>query len=169
MRTFFLLFIAVNTLFLIGLAATQKFLWLLNIEVASTASLLITFGTFHGYRKMVEKRAATATPLADEDADILDQIDDPYQLYDDEETSESGDVKSVLKEEKARAKTRRNWGEIIRTFKGGLSPFRFLGYAALIGGFFLLLDNGFFEPISFAVGLAFVPLTAIASGFLERH
>ena len=54
------------------------------------------------YRKMVDNQVASKS--VDEQRDLLDKIEDPYELYDDEPLNEAPveelDLKAIVKEEK---------------------------------------------------------------------
>ncbi|MBA1437456.1 MAG: hypothetical protein FAF05_00465 [Epsilonproteobacteria bacterium] len=76
--------------------------------------------------------------------DLLDTIDDQYELYDDEPINEAPpeelDLKQIVKEEKSKIKTF-SLSSMIYGSKGGFSPFRLVPYLLLVFGFIALKNN----------------------------
>ena len=143
-----------NALILLGgliaiLGAAEKWLWLLNALTAALGALAVVAGSFIAYRRMIQNRA-DAQALQDRDA--ISQIEDPYDLYDEEETPQpEADEKPNKVPLKERAKL----------MGGALSPLRLLGYLLLVLGFFVLDARGVFEPLPFLAGLLIVPGAAL--------
>jgi len=114
----------------------------INIQVASVSSLLVILGSAYAYRKMV--RSQLGSGYYEEKRDLLDTIEDPHELYDDEPINDAPaqelDLKAIVKEEKAKIKTFsvKNMKHGIR---GSVSLFRLVPYIFLILGFIALKNN----------------------------
>ncbi|MCV6606763.1 MAG: hypothetical protein OIF32_01000 [Campylobacterales bacterium] len=162
MSRFYFSFFIVNLVVFIALFIYGEFQLLLNVEVAAVGSIITTLGSFHGYKKMVKNKAKDYEVIDDEDEDRdLNNLEDPYGLYDDDEikNDENLDIKKVVKEERAKLKT--NWGEVFSTFKANISFFRLAGYVTIIFAFFTLLEKDLLHPIGFILGLSLVPITVL--------
>lgn len=92
--------------------------------------------------------------------DLLDEIDDKYELYDDEPINEAPpeelDLKAIVKEERAKIKTF-SLSSMKYGTKGGFSLLRLVPYIFLVLGFIALKNNeilhlGFYLP-SLAFGI----------------
>ncbi|MBU1216263.1 hypothetical protein KJ870_06510 [bacterium] len=82
--------------------------------------------------------------IANEKRDLLDEIEDPYELYDDEPLNEAPyeelDLREIVKEEKKKIKTL-SLSSAKHGVKGGLSAFRLVPYVFLVLGFIALKNN----------------------------
>ena len=114
----------------------------INIQVASVSSLLVILGSAYAYRKMV--RSQVDAGYYEDKRDLLDTIEDPHELYDDEPINDAPaqelDLKAIVKEEKAKIKTLsvKNMKHGVR---GSISVFRIVPYIFLILGFIALKNN----------------------------
>jgi len=125
--------------------------FLLNTQVAFISSLLVVGGSFLGYRKLVQKRAPHF-----QGPDVIDEMDDPFELYEDEGKS----AKEIFEEEKAKLK-KANLKNFFASAPGFLSPYRLFGYLFLVVAVLVLIRKGYFEAGSFLIGLGIVPLSAL--------
>ena len=142
-----------------------------NIEVAFLSAFLVIVGASFAYKKMVHSQVNSKS--FEDKRDILDEIEDPHELYDDKVNDEvregvlghvaineanAGelDLKTIVKEEKAKIKT-----FSIKSMKHGargtVSLYRIVPYIFLILGFIALknnelLDLRFYLP-SLALGI----------------
>lgn len=129
-----------------------------NIEVAFLSAFLVIVGASFAYKKMVQSQVNSKR--FEERRDILDEIEDPHELYDDvvinEANADELDLKTIVKEEKAKIKTfsikSMKYGA-----KGTVSLYRIAPYIFLILGFIALknnelLDLRFYLP-SLAIGI----------------
>lgn len=170
MSRFYYSFFVVNLLAFVILFVWGDYKMLLNVELAAMGTLITTLGTYRGYKKHVEKRSKDIAPEdADrDDPDVIDKIEDPYGLYDDDDEidtrdPEEIDVKEYVKETKKTLKKNRDWGEILRSSKGAVSIFRVVGYCVILYSFFYLVDKNIFHPFGFLIGIGLVPFTALVS------
>ena len=136
--------------------------WLVSSQSAFTSSLLVTLGSFLGYKKMVEKRLEVGD-IPKEDRDELDILDDEHDLY-----SDVKDLKTVIEEERAKIGGLKNTATTLgKSVSGAVSLFRLGGYAVLFLSFLYLNRHGILNIAGFLTGLAVVPLVAFLSIFLK--
>ncbi|MGA9046916.1 hypothetical protein [Sulfuricurvum sp.] len=132
-------------------------LWLLsgaiyaNFTVAMLTSMAIVMGSLYSYRNMIQSRVGDIDP--EDNKDVIDMMDDPYDLYEEERADEIEDIKQMIKEEKARQKS----NIIQNTTKNAsawVSVYRLIPYAFLVMGFIALENNQTLEIVPYLVGLA---------------
>ncbi|MDT8339627.1 MAG: hypothetical protein RQ763_10585 [Sulfurimonas sp.] len=131
---------------LILLSNIISFEFYINLQVAFLSSFLIIAGSAYAYRKMVKNQVALEN--VEEKRDILDEIEDPYELYDDFEVdnrpADELDIKAILKEEKKKIKIL-NIKDIKKGSRAGVSLFRLVPYLFLILGFIALKNNSLLD------------------------
>lgn len=148
-------------LFLISEAAIFA-LWLysfgffINFQVAFLASVLILLGSTYSYKRLVERRVASED--RPDDTDLIEKIDDPFDLYSETVVSESAtddvDLKAVVKEEKKRLKEQKQTlKNTAKSTPALISVFRVVPYLFLVLGFIGLKNNALLELVPFLVGL----------------
>ena len=129
-----------------------------NIQVAFISSLLIIVGSSIAYRSMVQGQVEADT--YEDKRDLLDEIEDPHELYDDEPINDAPveelDLKAIVKEERAKIKTF-SLSSIKHGARGSVSLFRLVPYLFLVLGFIALKNNeilhlGFYLP-SLLIGI----------------
>lgn len=84
--------------------------------------------------------------------DLIDEIDDPYDLYDEESVDETADFKEIIKEEKARQK-QHLIKNTVKNSSALVSLYRILPYAFLVLGFMALENNHAMQLIPYMLGL----------------
>jgi len=168
-----LLRIALVQLLFAGVLFTQGYwYWLLNFELAFFSSVFIIIGSFHGYKRMIDRRLEVGEGMNDE---LIQKLEDPYNLYDDEKevSSENLDIEqkpeedlaSVVKEEKKRLKQdKQTFKKTIKSTPGIFSPLRFAPYVILILSFISLNNNHILDVFAFLIGLGVGIATAILIG-----
>lgn len=143
-------------------------LWLIsfklfiNAEVAFFSAFFVMMGSMYSYSKLVGKRLAGYEALAEDD--LIDKIDDPYDLYGENTELPQGeevDLKAVVKEEKARLKghTAKN---VASSAPAMLSLYRIVPYLFLILGFIGLKNNDLLYLWPYMTGLGI----GVAGGFM---
>ena len=127
---------------LILVANIYSFELFMNIQIGYLSSLFIILGSSYSYNKMIQTQVSSDTYK--NERDLLDNIEDPHELFDGElindAPAEELDLKQIVKEEKAKVKTlsvkNMKYGA-----RGSLSAFRLVPYAFLILGFIALQNN----------------------------
>ena len=119
-----------------------SFEFYINLQVAFLSSLFVILGASYGYKKMVNSQVESKN--FEEKRDLLDEIEDPHELYDDEALNEAPyeelDLKQIVKEEKAKIKTL-SVKSMKHGAKGSVSAFRLVPYVFLVLGFIALKNN----------------------------
>ena len=134
---------------LIGLSYFYSKTLFINIEVAFLSAFFVIIGSAFAYKKMVNAKLASGEYEGKlEERELLDTIEDPHELYDENSINavpqEELDFKSIVKEEKAKIKTF-SLSSAKYGARGSVSLFRLLPYVFLILGFISLKNNGLLE------------------------
>jgi hypothetical protein len=139
--------------------------WLLNSQIAFVSSSLIMFASIISYRNMVQARVDMGMVVADDNRDTLDKIEDPFDLYSEDEKSSSNEekgFKEVVSEERENLKkNRRSIWQTTKDSKAALSLYRLGAYAILIFGFFYLNNNKILDISSYLFALALPPVIVV--------
>ncbi|WP_297483138.1 hypothetical protein [Sulfurimonas sp.] len=114
----------------------------INTQVAFLSAFFIILGSSYAYKRMVNSQIKSGN--FEDKRDLLDTIEDPHELYDDTPINnapyEELDLKSIVKEEKAKIKTftvdSAKYGA-----RGSVSAFRLIPYLFLVLGFIALKNN----------------------------
>lgn len=130
------IFYLILDLLLIGITSAFGAVELLNSQVAFISSTLILFASYLGYKNRVKNRSIN-----------YELSDKELEIFEDDKNSDKNSIKFRKM-------------DILGAFK----PLRLISYLILIIAFFALLRAGIFEPISFLVGLALMPLGVFCAG-----
>ncbi|MCR8678300.1 MULTISPECIES: hypothetical protein [Campylobacter] len=128
---------------LIAITSAYGAVELLNSQIAFICSNLILFASYLGYKNRVKNRSIN-----------YELSDKELEIFEDEENENNQNIK----DDKNSIKFRKI--DILGAFK----PLRLISYLILIVAFFALLRAGIFEPISFLMGLALMPLGVFCAG-----
>jgi len=119
-----------------------SFSFYINLQVAFLSSLFVILGSSFAYKKMINNQVDAK--MVEEKRDLLDEIEDPYELYDDEPINnapvEELDLKEIVKEERAKIKTF-SIDSAKHGARGSVSLFRLAPYLFLVLGFIALKNN----------------------------
>jgi len=113
---------------------------LLNTQIGFVSATLVMIGSMVSYRRMVEARVENEVITTDIDKDVIDKLEDPYDLYSEEaEEKEVEDIRAAIKEEKKRLKeNKRSLFQVLKDTKAALSLYRVGAYILLALGFLYL-------------------------------
>jgi len=118
----------------------------INAQVAYLSSLFVIIGASLAYKKMVITKVDSKT--YESDRDLLDTIEDPHGLYEEDSINEAPaeelDLKTIVKEEKAKIKTF-SIKSMKHGVRGSVSVFRIVPYIFLVLGFIVLKNNNILE------------------------
>jgi hypothetical protein len=155
-----LLLVDVVVVFLSLIFFDIKVLW--NTQIGYFSASLVMFASMKSYKRMIESRVEQGIVLHDDSKDVIDKLEDPYDLYSEEVVEEKEqDIAEALREEKARMKAqKRSLGETLRDTKAALSLNRIGAYVVLILGFFYLNRHGLFHIPSYIVALS-IPMLVV--------
>lgn len=138
-------------------------IFFINAQVAFLSSLFIIIGASFAYKKMIDKKVNSKEYEAERD--LLESIEDPHELYSEEKINEAPaeelDLKTIVKEEKAKIKTlsvkNMKYGA-----KASASLFRVVPYILLVLGFIALENNNLLDLTAYLPSL----LLGIVTGVL---
>ena len=138
--------------------------WLINTQVAFICSMLIVFASFLSYKVMIEKRLESGD--IGYDRDVLDSLDNQFELYEENEEINKDlsaeEFKEIYKEERAKlGGAKRSFLNLVKSFRGVLSIFRIGSYGFLFMSVLFLIKKDIFEPIAFLIGIGFVPISSL--------
>jgi len=144
-----------------------SFEFFINLQVAYLSSFFVIVGSMFAYKKMVTTQVKAKN--VEEKRDLLDEIEDPHELYEDEPINhaplEELDLKEIVKEERKKIKT-----ISIKNLKdgsrAGFSPFRLIPYIFLILGFIALKNN---ELLDIAIYLPSLLVGIIVANIVGRE
>ena len=144
--------------------------WLINSQLAFLSSLLVTLASYFSYKRVIEKRVALEAESFD-DRDMMDKIDDPYDLYGEEIVEDTEkDFQEVIKEERAKVTSVKQTGiNLAKTAAGAFSPFRLGSYLFLFMAFLYLVNNHLFYIWAYVSGLFVVPFGVLLYALLGRE
>lgn len=124
------------------LSAMVSFSFFINLQVAFLSSFFIIVGSAYAYKRMVKNEVSAQN--IDEKRDFFDELEDPYELYDETPINNTSfedlDLKAIVKEEKKKIKIF-NFQDIKKGGKAGVSLFRLIPYLFLVLGFIALKNN----------------------------
>jgi hypothetical protein len=164
-----LLLVDVALFVLLFLFGSKEILW--SSQIGYWSSTLILFASMSSYRRMVERRADEGLVTYDDSKDVIDTLEDPYDLYSEpkEEASEEN-MAEAIKEEKRRLKAqKRTFKETLRDTKTALALKRLGAYGVLIVGFFYLNDNHLFEIVSYILFLSLPMFIVVGLLFSQKE
>jgi hypothetical protein len=123
-----------------------SFVVFINVQTAFVSSLFIILGSSYAYKKMVISQADSK--VYESKRELLDEIEDPHELYNDEPINEAPvedlDLKEIVKEERAKIKTI-SIDSMKHGARGSVSLFRLVPYLFLVLGFIALKNNNILD------------------------
>jgi len=146
-----------------------KMLW--STQIGFISASLVMLASMKSYKRMVETRVEEGIILFDDSKDVIDQLEDPYDLYSEDVVETSQEQKSlaeVIKEEREeKKKNRRTLSEILRDTKAALSLVRIGAYVVLVLGFFYLNRHGYLMIPAYILALT-VPMLVLVFVLLSN-
>ena len=137
-----------------------KILW--NTQFGFISASLVMLASMKSYKRMVDARVEHGIITVDDSKDVIDQLEDPYDLYSEEVIEvEEKPLGDVIKEERQKSKaSRRSLGETLRDTKAALSLNRIGAYIVLILGFLYLNRHELLHIPSYILALS-VPMLVV--------
>ena len=126
-----------------------------NTQIGYITSTLVMVASIVSYRRMVNARVKHNIVTMDDSKDVIDKLEDPYDLYsEDVIDDEEKDFAKTVKEEKKKLKeNRRTVFQTIKDTKAALSIYRLGAYAVLILGFLYLNRHDMLHIPSYIISL----------------
>ena len=165
-NNFFKLFILVDIILIILCFLFGSDNWIINSQIAFLSSIVITSATFFSYKNNVLK--GVEGQVIPEDIDLLDKMDDPYDLYSNpinEEIIENPTKEQILEANKPIKQN--NFKNLKDSFFSFSSFYRIGAYLFLIVGFFYLVNNKIFIVYPYLIGFLVVPITVLIASFFK--
>jgi len=159
------------TEFLVALSLLVSFEFYVNLQVAFASSLFIILGASYAYKSMIDNQVESGN--FEDKRDLLDEIEDPHELYDDEPINDAPaedlDLKQIVKEERAKIKTM-SVKSLKHGARGSVSFFRLIPYVFLVLGFIALENNALLNVFVYLPSLAIgIVVGSIASKELFKR
>jgi len=139
--------------------------YLYAFEIGFLSSSLVMLASLIAYRRMVNTRVEHNIITIDDSKDVIDLLEDPYDLYSEDvaDTEKEEDLVSVVKEERQKLKeNHRSLFETLRDTKAALSFYRLGAYVLLILGFLYLNRHGLLHIPSYIIALGLAPLLTVS-------
>ncbi|MDD2699385.1 MAG: hypothetical protein PHF17_11350 [Arcobacteraceae bacterium] len=157
------IFVAINIVASIVAMILFGFDVVVNLQVAFFSSFFIVLGSFIGYRKNILKQSEDFIVKDENDRDVIDAIDDKFDLYGEINENELSDedVKEIIKEERSKQNIKDSLTNTMKSFKATTSIYRIAGYVLLVVGFFFLNNNQLLIPIAYLAGFLVIPIMAL--------
>ena len=144
------------------------------LEIGFVSSSLVMFASLAAYKRMVDTRVEHNIITLDDSKDVIDQLEDPYDLYSEDiivEEAPQGqkDLVEVVKEERKKLKDSRSLYQILKDTKAALSVYRLGGYAVLILGFLYLNRQGLLHIPTYIIALGLPPIIIVVLLLREKE
>ncbi len=141
---------------------------LYNTQIGYITASLVMIASIVSYRRMVNARVKHNMVTTDDSKDVIDKLEDPYDLYSEDEPVEEKSLAKTVKEEKKRLKeNRRSVYQTLKDTKAALSFYRLGAYALLILGFLYLNRHGLLHIPSYIISLG-IPSVILVWALLKE-
>jgi len=135
-----------------------KVLW--NTQFAFVSASLIMLASMKSYQRMIDARVALDLVTIDDTKDVIDQLEDPYDLYSEDGIIEKPLAEIVTDERKNPKAKGRTTAQTLKDAKAALSIYRIGAYILLILGFLYLNRQGLLHVPSYILALS-VPMLVV--------
>ncbi len=127
---------------------------LYNTQIGYITASLVMIASIVSYRRMVNARVKNNMVTMDDTQDVIDKLEDPYDLYSEEvEVEEKSLAQTIKAEKKKRKENRRSVYQTMKDTKAALSFYRLGAYVLLILGFLYLNRHGLLHIPSYIISL----------------
>ncbi len=146
---------------------------LYNTQIGFISATLVMIASMISYRRMVNTRVEHNVITMDDSKDVIDKLEDPYDLYSEEiieEVVEEKDLVETVKEEKKRLKeNKRTLKQTLKDSKAALSFYRLGAYAILVLGFLYLNRQGLLHIPSYILALSIPPMVIVIVFMMNKE
>ncbi|MDD5405689.1 MAG: hypothetical protein PHE73_01965 [Sulfurovaceae bacterium] len=125
--------------------------WFINTQIGFFSSLAVVVASFYSYRKMVEQSIANGAVISSND-ELLEKIEDPHGLYDEEESQEAI-LEETVEEDDKKITTL----EALKKSKAFISFYRLGAYLLLALGFLYLHSANILHVPSYLFSIMLPP------------
>ena len=144
-----------------------KILW--NTQVGFISASLVMLASMKSYKRMVDARVELDLVTMDDSQDVIDKLEDPYDLYSEDVTEEKDKslVDAVKDERQKLKKNSRTLSQTVKDAKTALSLNRIAAYIVLILGFFYLNRHELLQVPSYILALS-IPMLVVVFVLLSN-
>ncbi|PHS39128.1 MAG: hypothetical protein COB07_06745 [Sulfurovum sp.] len=143
---------------------------LYNTQIGFISAALVMIASMISYRRMVNTRVEHNIITVDDSKDVIDHLEDPYDLYSEEVVeAEEKDLVEVVKEERKKLKDGRSLYQTLKDTKAALSIYRLIAYAVLILGFLYLNRQGLLYIPAYIIALGIPPVIIVTLLLKEKE
>lgn len=141
--------------------------WLYSTQISFWSSSLVIGASMLSYQRVVFRSLENGAAIPDDDRDMLDKMEDPYNLYGEDEPIESTDSSESAEFQEKTKPAHRTTLEALKNSKGALSFYRLGSYILLFIGFFYLSSNEILHIPSYLISLA-LPIIIIVTLLMTK-
>ena len=139
---------------------------LYNTQIGFITSSLVMAGSILSYRNMVNKRVEANIIIFDDSKDVIDEIEDPYELYDEPNKDKKDEIQEIKEDEE---EPKRTTYQSIKDASSALSMYRLTAYIILILGFMYLNRHGLLHIPSYIISLGISPIVIVGMLLREKE
>ncbi len=142
-----------------------------STQIGFISSSLVMIGSMMSYSRMVNTSVAQNITMMNDSRDVIDKLEDPYDLYDEEVIEEEGkDFGEIVKEEKKKLKeNKRTLSQTMKDSKAAFSFYRLGAYALLVLGFLYLNRHDLLDVISYIFALSIPPIVIVVTILMDKE
>ena len=144
---------------------------LYNTQFGFISATLVMIASMISYRRMVNTRVEHNIITYDDSKDMIDHLEDPYDVYsEDVVEEEEKDLVEVVKEERKKLKdSGRTLYQTLKDTKAALSVYRLGAYAVLVLGFLYLNRHGLLHIPSYILALSIPPMVIVIMLMMNKE
>ena len=142
---------------------------LYNTQFGFISATLVMIASMISYRRMVNTRVEHNIITYDDSKDMIDHLEDPYDLYSEDIVEEEKDLVEVVKEERKKLKDSRSLYQTLKDTKAALSVYRLGAYAVLVLGFLYLNRHGLLHIPSYILALSIPPMVIVIMLMMNKE
>jgi len=144
--------------------------WVYNTQVGFISATLIMIASVISYRRMVNTRVEHGIVTMDDSKDVIDKLEDPYDLYSEDSVEEKENLADVVKDERKKLKeNKRSLVQTLKDTKAALSIYRLGAYVLLILGFMYLNRHQMLHIPSYLFALSLPPMIIVLILVTEKE
>ncbi len=142
---------------------------LYNTQFGFISATLVMIASMISYRRMVNTRVEHNIITYDDSKDMIDHLEDPYDLYSEDIVEEDKDLVEVVKEERKKLKDSRSLYQTLKDTKAALSVYRLGAYAVLVLGFLYLNRHELLHIPSYILALSIPPMVIVIVMMMNKE
>ncbi len=148
---------------------------LYNTQIGFISAALVIVASMISYSRMVNTAVEHNVVMMDDSKDVIDKLEDPYDLYSEEVIEEvledeEKDLVETVKEERKRLKeNKRTLSQTIKDSKAAFSFYRLGAYAVLVLGFLYLNRHGLLHIPSYILALSIPPVVIVIVFMMNKE